>query len=391
MRKRFKDEEAKKNEEKRILEIAKKKFKQEQEKRRTKNDSPYLTYDLSGKRTTLVPEPRLPNIMNNSTACKVDNFGMIKNENGENFPETASRTFRKMNQLSRTSLMSSSSKTKETPDIILLRKEAKEINARINSEEKQPELKTLKSVYDALVPQAGVVYYEKGKTIKEAQMSFKDSLGRISKGDFNSSLISMQNSSRTLTNNPVTEIPIIPSANSEKLSRNNPLMKSLPVLPGGLRMSSHRKNIEKVEISGDLTQLWENSNYYYQNGSIASIHPKMYVPPTYRENNNTIRNEQKLLGSPSTENDNFNMNLSHGFENLQRSNTLKGGIQQLPVKIKRRLIMTLDEEKRGIKKIFAKKVREKQITDLLQKHVKLPPPPIGKSIGHGIFKRNLQV
>ena len=148
------------------------------------------------------------------------------------------------------------------------------------------------------------------------------------------------------------------------------------------RISSYRAYPVSVDIKGDMRELLSPKSFYQQKPMTPSVLPRPYVPPSFRQTEiNTNRGEEidtekmQTTRLQKTDVDIFNMNMAvaevRNYGN-QRTKPIERG-----------------NNKKSQKSLgLVKKVPRARnyVNDKIGPKVKLAPPPIGESVGHGIIQ-----
>lgn len=135
----------------------------------------------------------------------------------------------------------------------------------------------------------------------------------------------------------------------------------------------HSQKEGNYKIEGDLSQLFSPSSYHIQlKPQTPSVFPKKYIPPSFRHKSEKLDNMglQTTTNWQSSTLSFLNMNNDDAMY-LQQQNKTKKPIEKA--------CMIRKIQSPGIK-YHRDKVQHQQ-RKLVRK---LPPPPIGNSVGHGI-------
>jgi hypothetical protein len=333
LRKVMKAEEMKRLEEEKFKECLKLKEKELQEARKKKGGEGILSYDLTGRLTEAATIPSIPSMMISCGLPKIQQANPIED---------------KARMILRKTLMKSKVKkktNKEATDIAMLILESKKL---VNKTERVEAGKmfTLRGVYDSFNPVAGVTFCEVGKNTKESNLTFKDKAGRISKSEFQTYLSEG-------SFNPTTILSMNTSTWSNKLEKTD---KQVDYTGG--KFSKRVEKVDRVDVTGDLAQLWEGGYELEQGKGEVSINPGMYVHPAKK---GLVQDSQRY--SSKTDIDLFNLTVTSEFESAPQST--RGPSKLLEISV-----------------VNNKKVVRERVMGGYG--IRLPPPPLGKSTGHGL-------
>lgn len=238
----------------------------------------------------------------------------------------------------------------------------------------------LKGVYDAFIPTTGVKFTEKGRNPKESKVTISQQIGQLSKTDFNSiindPLARTQISYSFLPDISKFAKTITDPRTLKNVEHTSDLGHSISAVSIGDQVTQ-----SNVNVSGDISQMLipkENAmNHFRIQSGLPSLLPNSYVP-SFRK----VRKEI-ILSKAAQQNaiDIFNASLPEG-------NSTQTRLKLNPI---------VKGEKTAIKQLkqslgFLKRLpRERANVTQKQPWMKLAPPPIGSSLGHGIISRSLNV
>lgn len=347
LRKAMKVEELKRLEEEQLKERQRQMERELQEARKKKGEERILSYDLTGRLTEVANVPSVPSIMFSCELPAIHQASPVAEE--------AKVTLRKTLMKPKARKKSS----KEATDVAMLIAESRKLLKSTEGTAMKNAF-TLKGLYDSFNPAAGVTFYESGKNVKEST-TFKDKAGRFNKSEFLTYL-----SEASLP--PNSMLSINTSTLSNKFDKTDKQEEYTE-----LRHYRARGQASRVDVTGDLTQLWEGRDFREAEGKgEVSINPSMYAIPS--------KKQTQTIHTSRTNIDFFNM--AGEFESGAQSS--RGPSKMLALKnINRKpsmfLLTCIVNARRSARERLGAKGYG----------AKLPPPPLGRSTGHGIYNPNL--
>eukprot|EP00826_Nyctotherus_ovalis_P009539 TRINITY_DN12523_c0_g1_i3.p1 TRINITY_DN12523_c0_g1~~TRINITY_DN12523_c0_g1_i3.p1 ORF type:complete len:353 (+),score=106.56 TRINITY_DN12523_c0_g1_i3:623-1681(+) len=339
----MKVEELRRLEEEKLKERQRQMERELQESRKKKGEERILSYDLTGRLTEVANVPSIPSMM---FSCELPRIQQV-NPAAEEAKMTLRKTLIKPKAKKKSS--------KEATDVAMLIAESRKLLKTTESTAMKNAF-TLKGLYDSFNPTAGVTFYESGKNVKEST-TFKDKAGRFNKSEFLTYL-----SEASLQ--PNSMLSINTSTLSNKFDKTDKQEEYTE-----LKHYRARGQANRVDVTGDLTQLWEGRDLRETEAKgEVSINPSMYVMPS--------KKLMQTVHTSRTATDFFNM----GSEFESGAQSSRGPNKMLALKnINRKpskfLLISIVNAKRSARERLGARGYG----------VKLPPPPLGRSTGHGIY------
>jgi len=146
-----------------------------------------------------------------------------------------------------------------------------------------------------------------------------------------------------------------------------------------------------VSVDGNVMELISPMSARSHKPVVPSVIPKPYIPPTFRhgltsrESNKNIEKTQENPNMMKTDLDIFNSNISDNISNSDRriKPIEKAELRKTTGTFGRTMksMSLIETTKDIVRKKLPRQKNEKPV-----KNSKLPPPPLGASIGHGIFQ-----
>ena len=300
LRKEMAIEELRKAERLREEEYLKKKQIEINEMKKLTKGREVLSYDLYGKLSESNTVKKLPSVMFNCPLPQI----RTPNCEIEEAKLTMRKTLMKIKTIKKVST--------RAIDISVLLTEANKLPKK-NKDNGKDYYKfcPLKSTYDLFRPEAGVTFYESGLNVKESAITLNEKLGKFNKTEFQS-----QVSEASL--HPNSALTVNSSIWSNKGQENEGRNKDSGRLSKYILRKSSTGNNARIDVTGDLSQLWEDPNKYnqFKSKGKASISPAIYVPQKKRLNKvDSIKNIDRINPPGKSNVDLFNMTITSGLEN----------------------------------------------------------------------------
>jgi len=254
-------------------------------------------------------------------------------------------------------------------------------------------------LYEALIPVNGVTFLEDGKNPKKSLQTISEVNGKFNKTEYYSFLheasanSSIFQGNRSMANllpdikKPDQNSSKIPPLSIKQVVNNEKTTKEKSRPPSKYntsrseqtesRLKMEASSIVPIDISSQLIVQTNTSIGWHHNENSISLYPKKYIPPTFRRSESASRTAD--IGSKTFFNknpiDTFNSAVADGEPNLP--NTCAYG----PIARGTKSTTKLMRESLGFLK---KHPRDRFINTRCG--IRLPPPPIGRTLGHGIVK-----
>ncbi len=350
-----------------------------------------------------------------------------------NFPSLAPKCSQTSRTVGKEAVAGEDRVTEVYRQFVASRPELKEELAHMKVSEKgeaaRQALALAPGIYDSLVPTTGVTFIEQGKNPKFNAKTLGDKEGKFNKTEYYSiiseasrGMMSTQRMSGSLQNffpdllaKPRLSAAGISSVGTGSISsspylsaieQNVPplMMARMSVSPGQQesltqrfdKSGSLRRRVEsslgsqtdmsQLLVAKPETSMMTTTGAWHRRHEPLSMVPKPYVPPSFRRSESANRAASvRSGGMEKTAVDRFNIEVVEGtgaFDRRSLGPILRGG------KPTSRFIRASVGTEKGKYAVGtpSRRPRERPYLNSTQYRTKLPPPPLGQSLGHGVLK-----
>ena len=332
--------------------------------------SPTLSYDFQGNAVPIQLINKFPTIVS-----ECGKSALVKRDNADPSPSKQLRPRR------------ATLKAKEDGSENPPKPEEDEWGREVHAQQKPDNdaFNSMAVVYEALVPAVGVTFTESGKNPKASTETHSEKSGKPNKADYYSTLA--EHSMRVSASLPslfpdinpkkvIVDVSVsrdISGEDSMKIGAASEGIKSKraePTMAVDYSKESQTINDSKADVSQILIS--NPQTYAFPSDEEPSLLPKLYIPPSFRKAKGRI--SPIHLKTRTFDTDMVNPELSTSSRKMKLDPIIKG----------RRASPRLIRETIGG---FKKLPRERKFQSGSHYYkLKLPPPPIGQTYGHGVVE-----